>query len=676
MNDESFHARRAPSRRSVLRAMAAGAGAAAGSALTGGRASAAPPGQLDVATLRPADLTFSPAAKMAPYSIVSPNLRQLDDHFRRDERRYQMLQPDPDLAAASVRIGDGSLTAGADTAFFTLLRSDTGQRAPYTGVIADVRSLSGSTDHDTVLAGLARDAGDYIMGWYDHASGEAGLDVSANGTVRTFGRVKVKLAPPFRLAFTMTGPGSNVLADEGSGWRVLTGAVTADALDLRGIGPSIANTTFDTAPKVPAGGTLGQLFTVDRPFTGVGGMFPTYQTTDSSVTLSLYRDGPDGALITRRRLTGIPDNAWQFLTADTPLPPGTYYLEQSEPDGPVAWWSSSTDAISWGRAYRNGAPAEGDRTIRVRFPAAETAAELLAAYRNTIGVRADRGTITLGRVEAGYFGQAGIRDPVIVSAPDGAPYIRGGKLYFTLTNSGLAGGIPAAHMGVFRMDLADYRNLEEVGKIFVARDQEVLGDHAGRVIHDPAEGSRVMAVTFGDYDIFNEGVTGYAAARSDVLHGVHIVPSRPVARGIDPYPVRIDGTWWLAVSDGGRTTAYRFTDDAFAEPVPVGANDNGGVYYEGTKVCRIGTRWYILTSSGTDYRVYGLDTRLVGTLDAPHPSGWIPHPMVLPVPLPGNRTRFIQLSMDGDGDPVSGLFGHFLVNVSDQIVRGREYPAR
>lgn len=665
------------SRRDALRALVAGVGVAVGSALVEGRASAATVGASGVPTLRPSDLTFSPVAKLVPYSIVSPNFRQLDDDFRRrSEHPYETLQPDPAFAPAVVRMGDGTLTASGTKPFFTVLRSDTAQRAAYSGVIADVRSLSGSSAHDTVLVGLARDADNYVMGWYNDASGSVGIDVCVDGSVRTLGAASAKLTAPFRLAFTMTGTGVNVLVDDldGDDWRVLTGSVITDALDLRGISRSIANTRFDTAPKVPADGTLGQRFTVDEPFVSVGGMFPTYYTTDSSVTLSLYRDGPGGELIARRRLTNVPDNVWQFLTVGSPLPAGTYYLEQSEPAGPVAWWTNGAEVISWGQAYENGTPVGGDRTIRVLFPAGESGADLSAAYRNAVGVRADAGTVTLDRLEAGYFGQAGIRDPVIVSAPDGDPYIRHGKLYLTLTNSGLAGGIPAAHMGVFRLDLDAYE-LEEVGKIFVGRDNAVLGDHAGRVINDPSgEHFRLVNVTFGDYDIYNDGATEYATSRTDLLHGVHVLATRPVVRGIDPFPIHVDGAWWLALSDGGRTTVYRFADDAFREPVLVGANDNGGVYYEGTKVCRIGGQFYILTSSATDYRVYDLDTRLLGTLNAPHPSGWIPHPMVLPIPLPANRTRYLHLSMDGDGDPVSGAFGHFLVNLSDQTVAGREYP--
>ena len=169
------------------------------------------------------------------------------------------------------------------------------------------------------------------------------------------------------------------------------------------------------------------------------------------------------------------------------------------------------------------------------FPPAAGGAELLAEYRNTVGFRADSGTITIERLEAGYFGQAGIRDPDIVSTTDGAPYILGNKLYFTLTNSGLAGGIPAAHMGVFRMDLDDYRQVEEIGKLFVTRAGQILGDHAGQVVRDPAgPGFRHLAVTFGDYDIYGSGTTEYATGGPDLLHGVHILAPRPVARGIDP----------------------------------------------------------------------------------------------------------------------------------------------
>lgn len=657
------------------------AAVAGGSMLSGGgHAWAAQGGAgLDVKTLVPGDLSFSEAAAFVPYAVVSPNFRQLDDRFRTDTGdRYERLHPAAQGEPAELAIGGGALRATGTSPYFTVLRSATAQRAPYSAVIADVRALSGNQGtEDTVLVGLARDAGRQLMGWYNDATGTAGVDVTVDGVVTTLGAVQTKLSVPFRLAFTLAGPGVSVLADEGDGWHVLTQAVLDGLLDLRGIGGSIANTAFDVARKVPANGTLGQLFTVDRPFTGVGGMFPTYQTAGCAVTLSLYRGGPGGELVADSRLTDVPDNAWQFLTADEPLPAGTYYLEQSQPKGPVAWWTNSTGVVDWGTAYENGAPVEGDRTIRVLFPATETAPQLLDAYRNAVGVRADSGTIVIDRIEAGYFGQAGVRDPSIVTWPDGRPFIKDGRLYLTLTNNGLAGGIPSAHMGVFRMPLDDYEGLEEVGKIFHTRGDQVLGDHAGQVVYDPATRRfRVLAVTFGDYDIYNNAVTEYAATRTDVLHGVSVLDPLPVVRGIDPYPVRIDGRWWLALSDAGRTLLYRFGDDAFRKPVLAASNDNGGVYYEGTKMCRIGRHWYVLSSSGSDYRVYDLRAALVTTLTAPHPSDYIPHPMVLPVPLSGERTRFLQLSNDGASDSDSGSFGRLRVHTSDQIVRGREFAAR
>ncbi|WP_328865040.1 hypothetical protein [Streptomyces sp. NBC_00304] len=666
-----------PSRRTVVKTLTAGAAAAAATAVSGGPARAAGSPPLDVRTLSPFDLSFSAAATSVPYAVVPPRFRTLEEEFTRDSlHRYEQLHPDG--SPARLNAGRGALKSTGAKPYFTLLRSATAQRAPYSAVVVDVRAMAGGTKtHDTVLVGLARDADRYLMGWYNNATGTVGVDVSVDGEVTTLGSTPAKLAAPFRLALSVTGPGAAVLADEGDGWRHLTDAVVSDHLDLRGIGGSAGNAEFDVATDVPKNGTLGQLFTAKAPFVSVGGMFPTHQTRGTEVTLSLHRDGPGGELITRSRLTDIPDNNWQYLTVEQPLPAGTYYLEQSEAVGPVAWWTSSTDRIDWGTAYQDGGPVTGDRTIRLLSAPAEAASDLLAAYRNAFGVRADAGTIVVDRVEAGYWGQAGIRDPNIVTWPDGRPYIEDGALYLTLSNHGLAGGIPAAHLGVFRLPLRANGRLEETGKIFLNRSGQVHGDHAGHVVYDPElKGFRVFAVTFGDYDLYNRAVTEYATTSHDVLHGVSLLAPREVARGIDPFPLHHEGAWWLALSDSGTTTTYRFADDAFAEPERVGANDNGGVYYEGTKLSRIGREWYVLTSSSTDYRVYDLRAELLGTLRAPHPDGWIPHAMVLPLALPGDRTRYLQLSMDGDGDPVSGAFGHFRVNLSDQTVRGREFPGR
>jgi len=48
---------------------------------------------------------------------------------------------------------------------------------------------------------------------------------------------------------------------------------------------------------------------------------------------------------------------------------------------------------------------------------------VLATYKNGFGARATEGAIVLGGVEAGYFGEAGVRDPHVVQYADGTPYI-------------------------------------------------------------------------------------------------------------------------------------------------------------------------------------------------------------------------------------------------------------
>jgi len=139
--------------------------------------------------------------------------------------------------------------------------------------------------------------------------------------------------------------------------------------DWIGIDGSSAASITNTAQNYPAAlhevETLGQTFTIEGAFEVVSGRFPTWGADDSSVTISLYEDGPDGDLIASQRFTNIEDNAWLALEFDEPLPAGTYYFEQSEADGTVGWWSHGDDVLEGGQAYENGAPVDGDRTLRV-----------------------------------------------------------------------------------------------------------------------------------------------------------------------------------------------------------------------------------------------------------------------------------------------------------------------
>ena len=119
--------------------------------------------------------------------------------------------------------------------------------------------------------------------------------------------------------------------------------------------------------ELPRGGTLGQTFTALRPFRAVGGEFPTWSTTNSGMTLSLYARGPGGRLLARRTFPVVMDNATVLLGLTKPLPAGTYYLEMSQPNGHIGWWSYTGDVYDGGRAFEDGMPTGGDRSLHIQY---------------------------------------------------------------------------------------------------------------------------------------------------------------------------------------------------------------------------------------------------------------------------------------------------------------------
>ena len=121
----------------------------------------------------------------------------------------------------------------------------------------------------------------------------------------------------------------------------------------------------NTPVELKVGHTLGQSFKSDQSIESVAGRFPTWNHSGSSVTLTLRRGGPEGEKLASKRFTNFTDNAWLRLDLKKSTDPGVYYLEASDPDGRVGWWSHTEDQLAGGEAFADGTAVAGDRTLHI-----------------------------------------------------------------------------------------------------------------------------------------------------------------------------------------------------------------------------------------------------------------------------------------------------------------------
>jgi hypothetical protein len=298
--------------------------------------------------------------------------------------------------------------------------------------------------------------------------------------------------------------------------------------------------------------------------------------------------------------------------------------------------------------------------------------DALAAYRNGLGARSRTGRTELASVRGGYFGQLGLRDPHVVTYADGRPYLEDDKAYVTFTQAGL-GSADTAHWGVWTVDLDTYQ-LTQVGNLFFTRDRlgVVLGDHAGHLVRDEANDRWILATsTWGDVGDHSVAVYHRTLPLStDVLHGGHVLRTRPLPLPLDqlqsdhvgqwgPHLVKIRRRWYVAFVNA-RTSSTSFPALArtrrgaeFTDLHLVGA-DYDKVDTSGTVLQKVGDHWWLLASNGDgspaadqgQYPVYDLHLEQVGALDARHPTG-VPWPMMFPVATRRGRVRWVLLTSDG-----------------------------
>ena len=132
------------------------------------------------------------------------------------------------------------------------------------------------------------------------------------------------------------------------------------------------NKQQNTPTELQPSHTLGQSFNSERALGAISARVPTWNTPGSAVTLTLLRGGPGGERLAAERFHEVGDNTWLHLKLKQPWPPGTYYLEASEPAGRIGWWSHSEDKFARGEAFADGVAVAGDRTLRMQFADGDT----------------------------------------------------------------------------------------------------------------------------------------------------------------------------------------------------------------------------------------------------------------------------------------------------------------
>ncbi len=145
------------------------------------------------------------------------------------------------------------------------------------------------------------------------------------------------------------------------------------------LGESFHQARRDHPARLEPGHTLGQSFEATRAFRSVGLSAPTWMATNAAATVRLRRGDAAGEIVAEKRFQGVRDNAWLSLdTSAAPPGPGVWYLEMSDPQGSIGWWSTTNDVLRAGESHVDGRPAAGDRVIRVRW--ADPEADVLREF--------------------------------------------------------------------------------------------------------------------------------------------------------------------------------------------------------------------------------------------------------------------------------------------------------
>jgi NPCBM-associated, NEW3 domain of alpha-galactosidase len=200
-----------------------------------GAGSASSVGQQTQAQAR-AKVAFS----LAPYTDVGVN-----DNFTTDDLAdYTQVQPAVTSSTGEIEpswtVGGGQAQADAGQPWFGLLASGTAPTSDQSVVVVDPATFLGDAkNQDSVFVGLAKDAQDYVMAWYNNVSHTSGFDLVQNGVLEPTGFqsyccASITMNAGDRFALEVSGNTVTSWAEPGGtgAWQELLSTTVAPLLDL------------------------------------------------------------------------------------------------------------------------------------------------------------------------------------------------------------------------------------------------------------------------------------------------------------------------------------------------------------------------------------------------------------------------------------------------------------
>jgi len=193
-------------------------------------------GQLQTQAEARAQVAFS----LDPFTDVGVN-----DNFTSDDLAdYTQVQSAVTASTGEIEpawtVGGGQAQAAAGQPWFGLLQSGTAPASDESvAVVAPAKLLGDAKSQDSVFVGLAKDAGDYVMAWYNNVSHTSGFDLVQNGVLEPAGFqsyccADVTMNAGDRFALEVSGNAITSWVEPGGAgaWQELLSTTVAPLLDL------------------------------------------------------------------------------------------------------------------------------------------------------------------------------------------------------------------------------------------------------------------------------------------------------------------------------------------------------------------------------------------------------------------------------------------------------------